>query len=246
MILIWFCICLCQIHWSHVVSREWRCVWNFGTASTGDAPTTSEWSTILFTTKVQLILEVWWYSFILRKLSTPYSLIWVYMLVDNSPFCLIWILFKSICFLQAKKNWKKIWNFHQKFVISKLFWHSVYMLVCGLVRESCISRHHYALYTCINHLISNWWMNLLNDTLFKVTWSDEGYVYTVTVTYTHKTKSWKFRHILLLQSILWTAKYTSGGTYTSVGWHIVRKFIMCRPEHKCSVAHCLKINISAG
>ena len=99
--------CLCQIHWSHVASREWRCVWNFGTASTGDAPTTSEWSTILFTTKVQLILEVWWYSFILRKLSTLYSLIWVYMLVDNSPFCLIWILFKSICFLQAKKIGKK-------------------------------------------------------------------------------------------------------------------------------------------
>ena len=39
---------------------------------------------------------------------------------------------------------------------------------------------------------------------------------------------------------------TSGGTHTSVGWHIVRKFIMCRAEHKCRVAHCLKINISAG
>ena len=39
---------------------------------------------------------------------------------------------------------------------------------------------------------------------------------------------------------------TSGGTYTSVGWHIVRKFNMCRPEHKCRVAHCLKINVSAG
>ena len=31
---------------------EWRCSW------TGAAPTTSEWSTILFP-KVQLILEVW-------------------------------------------------------------------------------------------------------------------------------------------------------------------------------------------
>ena len=38
---------------------------------------------------------------------------------------------------------------------------------------------------------------------------------------------------------------TSVGTYTSVGWHILKRFIMCRPEHKCRVAHCLKINTSA-
>ena len=31
-----------------------------GAAPTGDAPTTSEWSTILFPMKVQLILEIWW------------------------------------------------------------------------------------------------------------------------------------------------------------------------------------------
>ena len=30
-----------------------------GAAPTGDAPTTSEWSTILFPAKGQLILEVW-------------------------------------------------------------------------------------------------------------------------------------------------------------------------------------------
>ena len=34
---------------------------------------------------------------------------------------------------------------------------------------------------------------------------------------------------------------TSCGTYTSVGWHIVRKLIMRRPEHNCRVAHCQKI-----
>ena len=31
-----------------------------GAASTGDVPTTSEWSTSLLPTKVRLILEVWW------------------------------------------------------------------------------------------------------------------------------------------------------------------------------------------
>ena len=38
-----------------------------GAAPTGDAPTTSEWSTILLPTKVQLILEVWWQLIILYK-----------------------------------------------------------------------------------------------------------------------------------------------------------------------------------
>ena len=33
-----------------------------GAAPTGDAPTTSEWSTILLPTKVRLILETWRYS----------------------------------------------------------------------------------------------------------------------------------------------------------------------------------------
>ena len=32
-----------------------------GAALTGDAPTTSEWSTILLPIKVRLILETWWY-----------------------------------------------------------------------------------------------------------------------------------------------------------------------------------------
>ena len=32
-----------------------------GAAPTGDAPTTSEWSTILLPTKMHLILEILWY-----------------------------------------------------------------------------------------------------------------------------------------------------------------------------------------
>ena len=32
-----------------------------GAAPTGDAPTTPEWSTVLFLTKVRIILEIWWY-----------------------------------------------------------------------------------------------------------------------------------------------------------------------------------------
>ena len=36
-----------------------------GAALTGDAPTTSEWSTISLPTKMQLILEVW--QFVIRR-----------------------------------------------------------------------------------------------------------------------------------------------------------------------------------
>ena len=45
--------CLCPIHWSQVLSQEWRCSW---AAPTGDAPTTAQWSTILLPTKVGLIM----------------------------------------------------------------------------------------------------------------------------------------------------------------------------------------------
>ena len=48
--------CLCPIHWSQVLIREWRCSW--GAGPTGDAPTISESSTNLLLTKVRLILEV--------------------------------------------------------------------------------------------------------------------------------------------------------------------------------------------
>ena len=43
-----------------------KCDWNlFLRVPTGDAPTASEWSTILMPTKVQLILDVWWYVLML-------------------------------------------------------------------------------------------------------------------------------------------------------------------------------------
>ena len=60
MFLVASCSCLCPIHWSQVLSREWRCSWS---VPTGNAPTTSEWSTILLP-KEHLILEIWWYIYI--------------------------------------------------------------------------------------------------------------------------------------------------------------------------------------
>ena len=48
-------------------SNEARCLVEnedvVGAAPTGDASTTSEWSTILLLIKVELILETWWYVF---------------------------------------------------------------------------------------------------------------------------------------------------------------------------------------
>ena len=63
MFLVSSCSYISLIHWSRVLSREWGCSW------TGDAPTTSGWSTISLPTKVRLILEVWWYMW--RLLLVP-------------------------------------------------------------------------------------------------------------------------------------------------------------------------------
>ena len=52
------CNCLCPIQWSQVLTENEDVV---GAAPTGDAPATSEWSTILLPTKVRLILETWRY-----------------------------------------------------------------------------------------------------------------------------------------------------------------------------------------
>ena len=46
----------------HVSKKGLDCIKNedvVGAAPTGDAPTTSEWSTILLPTKMRLILETW-------------------------------------------------------------------------------------------------------------------------------------------------------------------------------------------
>ena len=43
-------------------------------APTGDAPTTSEWSTILLPTKVRLLLEVWRYARVTYILFIPFTI----------------------------------------------------------------------------------------------------------------------------------------------------------------------------
>ena len=67
------CSCLYPIHWSQVViTVKYEDV--VGAAQTGNAPTTSEWSTILLHTKVRLILEVLRYGYLYRtelKLKAP-------------------------------------------------------------------------------------------------------------------------------------------------------------------------------
>ena len=60
MFLVLSCSCLCPIHWSQMLSQEWRCNWS---RTTGDTPTTSVWSAISLPNKVHLTLEVWWYYY---------------------------------------------------------------------------------------------------------------------------------------------------------------------------------------
>ena len=57
MFLVSSCSCLCPIHWSQVLSGEWRCSWS----SADRRWTTSELSTSLLPAKVWHILEVWRY-----------------------------------------------------------------------------------------------------------------------------------------------------------------------------------------
>ena len=54
MFLVSSCSCLFPIHWTEVLSREWR----VGAAPTGDTPTTSEWSANLLSTKVWLVTYI--------------------------------------------------------------------------------------------------------------------------------------------------------------------------------------------
>ena len=56
MFLISSCTSLWLIHWSQVGNED-----VVGAAPTGDAPTTSEWSTVLLPIEVRLKLEVWRY-----------------------------------------------------------------------------------------------------------------------------------------------------------------------------------------
>ena len=96
---------------------------------TGDAPTTSEWSTILLPTKVQLILEVWWYlpwcSGIARKASYWPSWWWISTsYVNNHWIIVIMMLRNAKCYLDIHissntfSGWKNVF-------IYKLFDHAV-------------------------------------------------------------------------------------------------------------------------
>ena len=66
MFLVSSCSCLCPIHWSQVLSQEWRCRW-----SNADRRCSNYiwWSTSLLPTKVWLILEVWQYMLHSARLS---------------------------------------------------------------------------------------------------------------------------------------------------------------------------------
>ena len=50
--------CLCPVHWSQLLSPEWRCSWS---SANRRGSTTSEWSTSLLPSKVRVILAVWRY-----------------------------------------------------------------------------------------------------------------------------------------------------------------------------------------
>ena len=68
MFLISSCSCLFPIHLSQGLSRWWRCSWS-SADSVGDAPTTSELSTMILPTKVHLILEVWRCVYIITPIT---------------------------------------------------------------------------------------------------------------------------------------------------------------------------------
>ena len=53
MFLVSSCSCLCPIHWSQALSREWSCSWS--SADRRCSITTSEWSTIVMPTKAWFI-----------------------------------------------------------------------------------------------------------------------------------------------------------------------------------------------
>ena len=78
MFLILSCSCLCPIHWSQLLSWEWRCSW-----SSADRRCSNYiWvSTILLPTKVRLILEVLRYQWYIHKIA-----VWLFTDMRNSNF----------------------------------------------------------------------------------------------------------------------------------------------------------------
>ena len=90
------------IHWSQVLSQEWR--WDVvGAAPTGDAATTSEWSTIPLPTKVCLILEVWRYA------TTMYGHFFFRFLCDvlTGNLMVTWYVVLFVLFVYNSEGWIK-------------------------------------------------------------------------------------------------------------------------------------------
>ena len=66
------CNYLCAIHWTDVLSWEWRCSWS---SADKRCSTTYEWSTMLLPSKMSLILDVWRYlKFIPAMLETSVTM----------------------------------------------------------------------------------------------------------------------------------------------------------------------------
>ena len=73
MFLVSSCSCLCPIHWSHVLRREWKCSWS-GTDRRS-----------LLSTRVRLISEVWSYVGCVSEVTAKFYLCVVsYMKSDKS------------------------------------------------------------------------------------------------------------------------------------------------------------------
>ena len=73
MFLVLSCTCLCPIHWSQVLSWEWRCSWSSAERRCSNYILVT---TILLPAKMQLILEVWlhvilWQNRLFHPLYSP-------------------------------------------------------------------------------------------------------------------------------------------------------------------------------
>ena len=83
------CSYLCAVYWSQVLSREWRFSWS--------SITTSEWSTILLSTKVRLILETWRYMYVT-----------IYYISTRNIFIFTHYTGIILCMCPANERWRYI------------------------------------------------------------------------------------------------------------------------------------------
>ena len=105
MFLVSSCSCICPIQWSQVLSREWRCSWS---SADRHAPTTSEWSTILFPTEVRLILETWKLSFRIKHLEQFHlEIIWLNPTIDMSVLVQVMAWCRQATGLYLSQCWPK-------------------------------------------------------------------------------------------------------------------------------------------